>query len=274
MSFWDHLEVLRRLILRSCLLITACFVLCLYFYENIFSYLKTPLQGALQHEEVITQVWTNTTNSQQTLELSSGPVHLEPGQSHTTQLLRPVAMLQTLSPAEGLLSAFSLCFYLSVVLTCPLWLYWILQFLAPALGQSAQGSLLAFFAQSLIALSSGLAFAYTVTLPIANSWLKAFNASYSQNAWSLQAYLSYTVTILLGNALAFELAVILLLLVKLGVLTAEFLRSKRRHALVLAFVLGALLTPPDVLSQIALAIPLYVFYELAILYAQIKVKDA
>ena len=86
----------------------------------------------------------------------------------------------------------------------------------------------------------------------------------------LTHYLDYTIFLLLANGLAFELCVLGLFAVHLGLVTAEGLLAKRRVAIVGAFILGALLTPPDVLTQIMLAIPLIVLYEGIILYARLK----
>jgi sec-independent protein translocase protein TatC len=109
-----------------------------------------------------------------------------------------------------------------------------------------------------------------VTIPAANSYLLLFNANLGLNLWTLSNYLDYTFLLLIGNGIAFEIGLILLFLVHLGVVSAEFLASKRRHFIVIAFILAALLTPPEVMSQILLAIPLIGLFEASIFYAKLR----
>ena len=106
-----------------------------------------------------------------------------------------------------------------------------------------------------------------MTLPIANDYLSLFNSSIGQNAWTLDHYVNYVLCLCLGHAIAAELSVLLLVLVHFGLLSAEWLIAKRRVMIVGAFILGALLTPPDVLTQLLLAFPLIGIYEIAICYA-------
>jgi sec-independent protein translocase protein TatC len=116
----------------------------------------------------------------------------------------------------------------------------------------------------------GLLFAYYVTIPLANQFLYAFNLSIGENLWSASLYLDYTVVLLLANALAFELCAVLLLCVHYGVISSRWLQAKRRYIYVAIFVVAAVLTPPDVLTQLLLAIPLVIFYEMIVVYARWK----
>jgi sec-independent protein translocase protein TatC len=125
-----------------------------------------------------------------------------------------------------------------------------------------------FLLGSSICMGFGIGLAYWFTIPLANQYLQAFNASLGQNAWSFAHYVDYTLLIMLGHIIAFELSLLLLLLVHFRILSPEWLVSKRRYMIILTFILAALLTPPDVITQIALAIPLILLYELAIFYAK------
>jgi sec-independent protein translocase protein TatC len=114
----------------------------------------------------------------------------------------------------------------------------------------------------------GCGVAYYLTIPLSNQYLMVFNASIAQNMWGLSEYLDYTFTLMLAHGFAFECGVLLFICVHLGILKASTLVSYRRYAIFGAFVLGALLTPPDVFSQVMLALPLIGFYEIAIWYAK------
>jgi len=116
----------------------------------------------------------------------------------------------------------------------------------------------------------GGSFAYLITIPIANDYLLLFNQDIGTNFWSLSSYLDYTVILMIGNAISFECAVIGIFLVQQNILSSDTLIRKRRYFIVGAFILGAILTPPDVLTQAMLAIPLMILYELIILYAKFK----
>src|SRR5204863_41436 len=109
---------------------------------------------------------------------------------------------------------------------------------------------------------------YYVTLPLANQYLFLFNNSIGQNAWTLIHYVQYVLFLCLGHAIAAELGLLLLTLVHFRFLSPDWLIAKRRYMIVLAFVLGAFLTPPDVLTQLLLALPLIALYEVAIWYAK------
>ncbi len=85
-------------------------------------------------------------------------------------------------------------------------------------------------------------------------------------------YLDYTLVLFLGHAIAFEISLLLLFMVHFGVLSLELLISKRRYMIVGAFIVGAVLTPPDVPTQLMLAIPLIGIYEIAIIYGKIRRK--
>lgn len=181
--------------------------------------------------------------------------------------------LVILGPIEGFNTALKTCFWFSLAATSPLWSFLLLRFLAPALKEQERRLVLPFLLLSALFMSLGLGLAYCVTIPLANQYLFAFNSAIGENLWSLSHYLDYTVLLLLANAIAFEFAVIFLFLIHFGWLSENWLREKRRLMIVLIFIVSALLTPPDVLTQILLAIPLMGLYEVMILYASLKRKN-
>ncbi len=182
--------------------------------------------------------------------------------------------LKFFSPLDGITSLFKLSFWLGLTVSSPYWLYSILQFITPALNQDQKTSLRPFWLLSLLLFFSGIAFAWNISLPYANAFLSSFNQNYGENMWGFSQYLDYTLFLTIANGIAFESAAILLFLIYLGNVTASGLSSKRRHSVVAIFFLSAILTPPDVFTQLLLAIPLMGLYELTIIYARIRERKA
>jgi sec-independent protein translocase protein TatC len=200
----------------------------------------------------------------------NGSYLIQPGGYLDLEKMVPQQNLYLLSPLEGISTVFRICFWAGLILSAPAWGYTLLQFIAPALNRREQNYLFPFIGLSILFIALGAIFAYMVTIPAANSYLLLFNANLGLNLWTLSNYLDYTFLLLIGNGIAFEIGLILLFLVHLGVVSAEFLASKRRHFIVIAFILAALLTPPEVMSQILLAIPLIGLFEASIFYAKLR----
>ncbi|MBT5654592.1 MAG: twin-arginine translocase subunit TatC, partial [Alphaproteobacteria bacterium] len=117
---------------------------------------------------------------------------------------------------------------------------------------------------------TGAIFAYAAVLPMAWSFFVGFEVPVAQDQMAIMLeprmteYLSLTMVLLIAFGLSFELPILLILLAKIGLITAKSLQSKRRYAIILIFVMAAVLTPPDVVSQIALAFPLLILYEITL----------
>jgi sec-independent protein translocase protein TatC len=176
--------------------------------------------------------------------------------------------LVLLSPLEGILIALKTSFWTGLFISSPVWLYVLSRFILPGLKKHEKSLILPFIAASAIFTLIGCLFAYFITIPIANQYLINFNQNIGTNLWSLGNYLDYSLFLLMANGIAFELGVIGIFAVHLQVLTAEKLTQNRRFAIVSAFIISAILTPPDILTQFLLAIPLIALYETLILYAR------
>lgn len=229
-TFWEHLEELRRTLLFCLMAIGSVFLISLFYYEQLFQSLSRPLLESVD----------------------------------------PNFKLILSSPAEGLSATFRLCFWVSLAIASPVCLYRILQFFLPAFEEGVKQLLIPFLIFSELFLALGGLFAFYLTIPIANAYLFSFNQTIGINLWSVSHYLDYTILLLLGNALAFELGVIGLFLVHLRLVSPQTLASKRKIAVLTAFIIGALLTPPDVLTQILMALPLIGLYEALILYGKLR----
>lgn len=180
--------------------------------------------------------------------------------------------LMILGPLEGIAIALKTSLWVGVVWTSPLWLFILFHFIAPGLHKHERRVIIPFILLSICLMLLGACLAFKVTIPLANEYLISFNNTLGVNIWSLEQYLNYTIFLLLANSLAFEFFVLGIFAVHFGIITVERLGSHRRLAIVMAFIIGALLTPPDVFTQLMLAIPLILLYEIVILYARLKKK--
>lgn len=287
-SFWEHVEDLRAALLKSLVVVALGIVFLLIFYQPILQFLtaypaEQTEQGFTKQRVQRIQIANKTAHSQ-TIELppharliSSFPFLPEKENTHVYEL-SPGAILfydeviesplLIMGPMEGLALVLKACFWLSLAFTAPAWMWIWLQFILPALKEQEKAILLPFLTLSLLCLGMGIALAYYLTVPIANQYLLLFNSSIGQNAWTLTHYMDYVLLLCLGHGVAAELALMLFILVHFRVLSSAYLISKRRYMIICAFILGALLTPPDVFTQLLLAIPLIGFYEVAIYYAK------
>lgn len=289
-TLWGHVDELRRTIIWSLAALALAIAACLFFYQEIFDAITRPLRdsrlvaGALQPQELKRErLFNKSTNEVLYTALSNDSVHPSKAVRIVGEglyAIPPGAFLDIdktigsdlvlFGPTEGMLTAFKVSFWLGLLLSSPLWGTFFFRFVLPALYPHEKQLLTLFLAGTLAALLAGFSFAYFVTIPLANSYLESFNAAIGRNLWSLSHYLDYTLMLMIANGFAFEMGLALFFLVHMGILTADWMVAKRRHMIVTAFILGALLTPPDVPTQLMLAIPLIGLYELAILYAKLR----
>ncbi|MDP1879482.1 MAG: twin-arginine translocase subunit TatC [Parachlamydiaceae bacterium] len=176
--------------------------------------------------------------------------------------------LLILGPLEGLFFIVKMCFWMSLALTAPFWVWSWLKFILPGMKKNERVILIPFLSLSFFSLILGVFFALKITIPIANQYLSQFNATIGQNAWTLNHYFDYLFFIIAGHVIASELGLLLLVFVHFGLIETKILEEKRRIFYVCIFVLSAILTPPDILTQLFLAIPLIILYEVAILYSK------
>jgi sec-independent protein translocase protein TatC len=292
-SFWDHLEELRLILIKIVWVILIGTGIAFVFHESLVIFLLQPIQKLTISQEAPFETFeikshriVNNLKEPAIFELPEGGkiknLGLKVQEIGNSNYLiptlgwveweqaKPEQKLLILSPVEGLSMTLKLSLWMGLAVTSPLWLFFIFQFIAPALHQREKYLVLPFLGLSFVFISIGVLFAYKITIPIANDYLYSFNEKIGLNLWSFSSYLDYTLLLILANAVAFELFVIILLLIQYGALKARQMKEKRRHVIVVAFILGAILTPPDVLSQVLMAIPLIILYELTILYASFR----
>jgi sec-independent protein translocase protein TatC len=158
--------------------------------------------------------------------------------------------------------------YGGIFLAVPVLCYQVWRFVTPGLYREEQGAAWPFLLLTPTLFYAGLGFAYTVVLPLAVAFFFSFETAEVVALPALKDYFSFVLKMLLAFGLAFILPMAVLLLVRLGVVEVATLRRGRRYVIVGLFVLAAVLTPPDPLTQAILAAPLWVMYELAILAAR------
>ena len=299
LSFWDHIEDLRKTLLKILSVVAIGTAAALLFSPQIFDAIHSPLtqlnkqisQNGLIPQKVERFRLANSHLDTQLVQLPQDTVHIfissetikelpssqyliPKGEYLEYEQLSPQAKLILLSPTEGLTATLSTSFWLGIGATSPVWLFFILQFIAPALAVRERKLIYPFIGSSVVVMGMGALFAYLITLPLANHYLTSFNQRLGDNFWSFTQYINYSIVLLLTNALAFESSVILFFLIYYGMISAEWMRTHRRGVIVAIFILSALLTPPDILTQLLLAIPLILIYEVAILYAGFRIKTA
>lgn len=184
--------------------------------------------------------------------------------------LDPSPRLVLFGPLEGLGCLIKISLWIGAVAASPFWLYTLFAFIAPALGKAGRKTSLLFLILSCLSMCLGGFCAYKFTIPWANDHFFRLNMGLGENLWSLTEYIDYTLLLFFTHALLFEACALLFLLIHWGIITHLFLVQYRRAAVVLIFILSAILTPPDVLSQFFLAIPLLIVYEIATAYSQIN----
>jgi sec-independent protein translocase protein TatC len=157
---------------------------------------------------------------------------------------------------------------LSIVLCLPVLCYQLWAFVTPGLYPRERDFMLKLVLPSILLFYCGVAFAYWVVLPLIFGFFARFVPAVVQLTPDMGQYLDFTLSLFLAFGLSFEIPILLLMLIKLNLVTPVQLQKFRPYFVVLAFIFGMLLTPPDVLSQVCLALPMWLLYELGYLLSK------
>lgn len=168
------------------------------------------------------------------------------------------------SPAEGFTTHLKLAFMAGVFLAAPVVLYQGWQFILPALFPHEQSLVRQYVVPSLALFVGGIVFAYFAVYPLALLFLLGFGSDQVEPAIAIARFVTFFVSVTLPFGLVFQFPVVLLVVVRLGIVTLEQLRAVRRFVYFGSFVVATLLTPPDVASQVLMAIPMIILYELTL----------
>ncbi len=179
--------------------------------------------------------------------------------------------LKAMGPLSGFLVALKLAFYGGVMVSSPFILFFVGQFTIPALRKKEKKYLIRAVCVGGILFFSGVAFCYFLVMQIALSTSALFAnwLTFGADVWRAEDYINFVCKFMLGMGIAFELPVVILLLVKVGVLDYKKLSAFRMYWVVINLVLASILTPPDLVTQILMALPMQFFYECSVLIAWI-----
>lgn len=231
-SLLDHLVDLRSTVLRSVAVILGLFLTLVYFARDLYYWLSAPLLAALPEGS---------------------------------------SMIAT-DVAAPFFAPFKLTFVVAFFLAIPFLLHQIWRFIAPGLYQHERRLVVPLLVSSSLLFYAGIAFAYFVLLPIAFAFFTSMAPEGITIATDISSYLDFVLKIFFAFGFAFEIPIAVVLLCWSGVVTPKQLRAKRPYVIVAVFVIGMLLTPPDVISQTLLAIPMWLLFELGVLLSGWYIK--
>ena len=175
--------------------------------------------------------------------------------------------------ASPFLTPFKFVFVLAIGLSMPYILHQIWRFIAPALYRRERRIALPLLISSVVLFYSGVAFAYFVVFPLAFAFLIGAAPQGVSVMTDISKYLDFALTVFFAFGLAFEVPVATIVLVWAGIFTPAALAAKRSYVIVAVFVIGAVLTPPDVISQTLLAVPMWLLFELGLFFSRMLVVE-
>ena len=225
--FISHLVELRDRLLRIVLVVAVVFLALMPFSNTLFSSLSGPL----------------------------------------TAILPEGSSMIAIDVASPFLIPFKLTLVLAVFITMPFLLYQIWAFIAPGLYKNERRLVMPLLVSSTVLFYAGAAFAYFVVFPLVFAFFTSTAPEGVSVMTDISRYLDFVLTLFFAFGAAFEVPVVVVVLVWTGMATQESLRQKRPYIIVAAFVLGMLLTPPDIISQTLLAVPVWLLFELGVYFS-------
>lgn len=183
-------------------------------------------------------------------------------------LARPIGKLVFIQPVEAFLTYIKLAIFCGFFLSLPVIIYHIWAFIGPALKPNETRYVFRFAPFSILLFLVGCLFSYFVIIPFGIRFLMGFRSPWLEPMISVGSYVSFVCIMTIVFGLVFELPLVISFLSKLGIVNRRVLRQNRRYVILVIFIVSAILTPPDVFTQIIMAIPLLVLYELSILFAK------
>lgn len=247
MSFLDHLEVMRWHLVRSIVAIVILALVAFVFKDIVFDkIILAPKEPPFPTNRWLCQLG-------EILSLQRICINQDPFSLQTVKMAEQFSMHIMVSLIAGIVIAFPYVF----------WEFW--RFIVPALydkeKQTASGAV--FYTSLLFIL--GVAFGYFIIAPLSVNFLGNYKVSESViSAPTLRSYVSTITSVVLAAGVVFQLPILVYFLSKVGLVTPDFLKRYRRHSIILIVTLSAIITPPDVFSQVLVALPLMVLYEIGI----------
>jgi|TARA_B110000116_G_C16749503_1_gene542636 sec-independent protein translocase protein TatC len=232
-SLFDHLLELRDRLLRSVIAVIIVFCCLVYFAQDIYQYVAQPLLAVMP----------------------------EGSQMIATDVASPF------------FAPFKLTLVLSLFIAMPFVLYQIWSFVAPGLYSSEKRLVAPLMFGSTLLFYSGIAFAYFLVFPVVFAFFTSVAPEGVVIATDISSYLDFILKLFFAFGAAFEIPIAIILMCWTGMTTPDSLREKRAYVVVGAFVIGMLLTPPDIISQTMLAVPMLILFEIGIIIASFYHKE-
>ena len=229
----SHLLELRTRLLRALMVVIIVSIPCMIYANDLFTFISKPLLKVLP---------------------------------------KGATMIST-SVIAPLMTPFKLAFYIALVFSMPYVLYQAWAFIAPGLYRHEKRFALPLLISSVILFYAGVAFAYFVVFPVMFAFFTATTPPGVQMMTDMTQYLDFVLVLFLAFGLAFEIPVAIVLLVWTGIVKIETLKRNRGYVLIAVFIQAAVIVPPDVVSQTAMALPMYALYEVGIVMARILAKN-
>jgi sec-independent protein translocase protein TatC len=240
MPLLEHLIELRRRLLYSVVAFILAFLFCFYFAKDMFNFLAEPLASYFHEAAGRRFIYTDLT--------------------------------------EPFFTNVKLAAFGALCVSFPIVAGQIWAFVAPGLYKNERRAFLPFLVATPFMFMVGAAFFYYVLLPYAIKFFAGFEQPAGPDVLPVQMenkvgeYIGFVMTLIFAFGLCFELPVLLSLLARVGLVTSAGLKSKRRYAIVIVFLVAAVVTPPDVFSQVSLALPILALYEISIILARMIEK--
>ncbi len=274
MPFLDHLEELRWRLLKSIAAVVVGAILSLTYSKEITEFLTYPYKNAVISLESAGQS-SPLGAMQQMFDrwFKSAVAVLEPVTAPSpadtlgaqTPTLPPNRRLQSLKPTTYLMLSMHIALLGGLVLALPVVFYQFWCFVTPGLLPQERRLILPIVVLSVACFLLGALFAYAIVLPTGLLFFLSMEPKDMTSQWAVDEYISLVLWMLLGFGVVFELPVLTLFLSRMGLVSADLLRRMRRYAVVVIFVVAAILTPsPDPFSQLLMAVPLMGLYEISI----------
>lgn len=236
----EHLGELRNRILVTLIAVAVTFAVCFYYSEYLFSILISPLHNTL------------------TFSLKSPYLSISPEKNPDIELV-------FLAPAEAIWMHIKIAFIGAFVISSPLIFFEIWRFVSPGLLKQEKKYALPFVFTTTFLFLIGALFCFAIILPFAMNFLLTYKTENLKPMLSVGKYVDFCLKFILAFGAIFELPVVTVFLTRMGIVTPDFLAKNRKYAVLIAFVLAALLTPtPDAFNQSLMAIPMIILYEVGI----------
>lgn len=272
MSFGDHLEELRRRIILCIIAIAGCFFFCYFIH--------TPLTGIVLYPWKRVTQWVDREQEREGIknkepEAVEGEGVEKRGGGEEDSSQGEDLRLQVLKPAEGFLGIIKICFTFAILFSAPFCLWQMWKFIGAGLYRHERRGVMTYFPLSVGLFAAGALFGYFILLPLGLYFLTKFLLPDTMKVgFSFGNYISFAFVCTLVLGFIFQLPLVMLFFCRVGITTPEFFSRRRKHLILVAFILAAIFTPPDAVTQVLLAIPIMFLFEFGIILSKLSLRKA